>query len=271
MKILLLIIRRNTTVYNITTGKPCHDQWGLWSDWVCIWGSQVRLQNMWRYQKMWILGYTWAYEDWWYDNVYEEYMWPEMRKRSSNSEFHKCVLLPDSPLLHKQTKSSTKVILIEDPNIAGLASRQIRGEAVKGELCQFLDFPNLNFSFFYHSCHSNKKSLFLWPIPCNFFQNIIHWTRKVKKWSRQSWQYYYAQLFLKVHWPSLLHKCPQINHFCNYVQLPQKTKKYHIVAFHPYISKSDLFLQPAIPARFKRTAKNSNPAPSSSPWWDSQR
>ena len=84
-----------------------------------------------------------------------------MKKRSSNSEFHKCVLLPDSPLLHKQTKSSTKVIFIEDPNIAGLASRQIRGEAVKGELCLFLDFPNLIFSFFSHSCHSKKNSFFV--------------------------------------------------------------------------------------------------------------
>ena len=103
----------------------------------------------------------------------------------------------------------------------------------------FLIFLIWMFSFFIISVIPIKK-IFLWPIHCNFFQNIIHWTRKVKKWSRQSWQYYYAQLFLKVHWPSLLHKCPQINHFCNYVQLPQKNRrKYHIVAFHPYISKCD--------------------------------
>lgn len=92
------------------------------------------------------------------------------KKRSSNSEFHKCVLLPDSPLLHKQTKSSTKVIFIEDPNIAGLASRQIRGEAVKGELCLFLDFPNLIFSFFSHSCHSKKNSFFCGQFIATFFR-----------------------------------------------------------------------------------------------------
>ena len=103
-----------------------------------------------------------------------------MRKRSSNSEFHKCVLLPDSPLLHKQTKSSTKVILIEDPNIAGLASRQIRGEAVKGELFLFLDFPDLNFSLFYHSSYSNNKS-FLWPIHCNFFSEHNSLNKKSKE------------------------------------------------------------------------------------------
>ena len=54
----------------------------------------------------------------------------------------------------------------------------------------------------------------------------------------------------------------------------KKQKKISYCCIPPIYFKmwrSDLFFQPAIPARFKRTAKNSNPAPSSSPWWNSQR
>ena len=42
--------------YHHVTGQPCHDQWGLWSDRVCLWGPQVRIGG---YEDMRI----WGYED----------------------------------------------------------------------------------------------------------------------------------------------------------------------------------------------------------------